>query len=464
VLRDEWGFDGIVVSDWGSVFEMVIHGYATDPAHAAVLALEAGVDIDMESRAYGHVPAAIAAGRIETALVDAAVRRVLTAKFALGLFDRPYVDESLADRALHSAEHVRIAREVARDSIVLLENKDQVLPLAADGGQILVIGPLADSPADQMGSWIAAGARGDSVTPLVALRNHYGSRRAIHFVPGVAPEATPDDSRLIDEAVSAAAAAEVVLLFVGERANMSGEARSRANLDLPGRQSELVERLAAAARPLVLILQNGRPLAIPREVDHATAVVEAWFGGSQAGPALVDILTGAASPSGRLPMTFPRSAGQVPLYHNAKSNGRPALSRYEDIDNAPLFPFGHGLTYTTFAYGELRLDAPTITRDGQTLARITLTNTGLRSGTEIVQLYIRDLVGSTTRPVRELRGYQRATLAPSESRELVFPIGHEQLSLLDSTWRAVLEPGDFDVQIGPHAGAGPTVRLTVRSP
>ena len=447
ILRGEYGFDGVVVSDWGSIWETQAHGTAADLCDAAEQAIEAGVDVDMESRAYsGCLEELVASGRVSVETVDRAVAHVLRAKMRLGLFERPYTDEARADRELLSPEHAAAAREVAGQSIVLLQNRPvdgrPLLPLAA-GGRIALVGSLADDPRAQLGSWSAAGARGDAVTVLDAFRQ---SGADVGYARGAAPDTT--DASGIAEAVALAAGADVAVVVVGETAEMSGEAHSRASLDLPGAQHELVRAVVETGTPTVVVLMNGRPLATAWEAEHVPAVVEAWFGGTMAGPAVVDVLTGARNPSGKLPATVPRTVGQVPLTYNPKNSGRPWQEGYIDVDNSPLYPFGHGLSYTTFAYSDLAVTDSVVAPGAPVEVSVTLANTGDRAGTETVQLYLRDLVASVTRPVRELKAFRQVTLAPGERRRVAFTLGPDDYGYPDAAGRRVVEPGRFLVFVG----------------
>jgi len=450
VLRGEWGFDGLVVSDWGSIGELQPHGYAANLKDAAALAMNAGVDMDMESHAYRHLPELIKQGRVSEASVNYAVRRVLTVKFRLGLFDRPYVDESLAARVLYSAAHQQAAREVARESLVLLKNERDVLPLRKSA-KFAVVGSLANDPKAQLGSWIAAGATGDSVTLLEGIRRAVADPARVLYAVGASP--ATNDASGIAAAVDLAQQSDVVVAVLGELGSMCGEARSRATLDLPGAQQQLLEALHATGKPVVLVLMSGRPLTVTWAAENVPAMLAAWFPGSQAGPAVADVLFGDFNPGGKLPVTWPRAVGQVPLYYNHKSTGRPTISKYEDIENMPLYPFGHGLSYTTFRCDELVVSSQCVAPDQPVRVSARITNTGARPGTEVVQLYLRDVVASVTRPVRALKAFERVTLAAGESRKVAFTLGAEQLGLWDVDMQWTVEPGRFEVLIGPDSRA-----------
>ncbi|WP_420455668.1 glycoside hydrolase family 3 N-terminal domain-containing protein [Rubrivirga sp.] len=449
ILRGEYGFDGIVVSDWGSIWETQPHGYVADNCEAGARALQAGVDVDMQSNAYRDCLAdLVASRRVSLADVDRAVANVLRAKFRLGLFETPYTDESRADRELLSDEHAAAAREIAGQSIVLLKNEPvggaPVLPLATDVGRIAVIGSLADDPKAQLGSWSAAGATGDAITVLDAIRQQ--ATGEVVYARGAAPDTS--DASGIEEAVQLAAGADIAVLVVGETADMSGEAHSRASLDLPGAQPELVRAVHATGTPVVVVLMNGRPLSTTWEAEHVPAIVEAWFGGTMAGPAVADVLFGARNPSGKLPVTVPRTVGQVPLTYNPKNTGRPWLEGYVDIENGPLYPFGWGLSYTTFAYSDLAVADTTVAVGGDVEVSVTLANTGGRGGTETVQLYLRDEVANVTRPVMELKAFRQVVLAPGERRTVSFALGPDDLGYLDAAGVRQVEPGRHRVFVG----------------
>ena len=451
ILRGEWGFDGVVVSDWGSIYETTVHGYAADPCEAVARSITVGVDVDMETGTYRRcLPALVESGRVPLAAVDRAVANVLRAKFRLGLFERPYVDEARAERELLAPEHLEAAREIAGQSIVLLKNEDAgggaVLPLSKDAGTIAVLGSLADDPKAQLGSWLAAGATGDAVTVLDAVRDAVAGRSDVVYAVGAAPDTL--DASGIAEAVAAAERADVAVVVVGELASMSGEGRSRVSLDLPGRQHELVRAVYETGTPTVVVLLNGRPLSTVWEAEHVPAIVEAWFPGTMAGPAVADVLFGDRNPSGKLPVTVPRHVGQVPLTYNPKNTGRPWLEGYIDVENTPLFPFGHGLSYTTFAYSDLSVADTTVARGGAVEVAVTVANTGDVAGTETVQLYQRDLVADVTRPVLELVDFEQVELRPGERRTVRFSLTPEDYGYLNAAGDRVVEPGRHLVFVG----------------
>jgi len=459
LLRREWGFRGFVVSDWTAVAELMNHGVAGSRAEAGKLALEAGVDMDMVSRIYvDDLPALVRAGRIPMAVVNEAVRRVLRAKAALGLFDDPYHGATPErERAtLLAPEHRQLARRVAEEAIVLLKNDGQLLPLGSRVRTVAVIGPLADDKVSALGSWPGRGDPRDAVTPLEGIKARAGSVSVL-YAKGCG--ITDTVSAGFAEAVTAAKQADVAVLVLGEAGDMSGEAASRANIDLPGVQHQLLEAVHATGTPIVLVLMNGRPLTIPWAAEHVPAIVESWFLGVETGPALAAVLFGDVSPSGKLPATFPRSVGQIPLYYNHKNTGRPTgpdkyTSKYTDLPVTPLFPFGHGLSYTTFGYSDLRLSAPRIAPAGTLRVSVTVTNTGAREGAEVVQLYVHDEVARVTRPVRALAGFRRVSLKPGEARTVDFQLTSKELGLYNRDMKFVVEPGKFRVFVGGSSVGG----------
>ncbi len=463
VLRQELGFGGFVVTDYTAINEMVAHGVVRNEQEAGELALHAGVDMDMQGAVFQQfLRKSLAEGKASMAQIDSAVRRILLLKYQLGLFENPYkfCDPEREKRLLLCAEHRAAARDVARKSIVLLKNDKKVLPLSR-AARIALVGPLADNKSELIGNWCAAGNANDCVSLLEGLRA--ASRGIVLHAKGCAIEG--NDRSGFAQAVATAQKADVVVVAVGESAQMSGEAASRTALSLPGVQEDLIAALAATGKPVVVVLMNGRPLAIPGVVEKATALVEAWWLGTEAGNALADVLFGDYNPSGKLPMTFPRSVGQVPIFYNEKNTGRPYdpnskwTSKYIDSPNSPLFPFGFGLSYTTFEYGAPMVSQRTF-RAGDTLwVRAQVRNTGDRAGTEVVQLYVRDLVGSVTRPVRELKGIQRLHLQPGESRTVTFALTEADLRFYRRDMTFGSEPGEFDLFIGPNSAQGKAIRV-----
>jgi beta-glucosidase len=452
VLRGEWKFDGFVVSDYTSVQELIQHGLAANEADAAQLALNAGVDMEMVSRLYNkHGADLLRSGQLSQATIDEAVRRILRIKFRLGLFDHPYVDESRERSVILSTANLAAARELAARAMVLLKNDRETLPLSKNVKSIALIGPLADDQLDMLGSWNGDGQAADAVTLLAGIRAKVPATK-INYAKGC--DIDSDSTAGFDEAVRKARESDVVIAAVGESAGMSGEASSRANLDLPGRQLDLLKALQATGKPVVVVLMNGRPLTINWLAENSPAILETWFAGTQAGNAIADVLFGDVNPGGKLPATFPRTVGQEPLYYNHLNTGRPPdannkyTSKYLDVSWTPLYPFGYGLSYTQFRLQNLQLSAQTIRPDGRVTVSVDVENVGQRAGDEVVQLYIRDVAASVSRPVRELKGFQRVTLRPGEKRRLEFILTPELLGFYNRDLRFVVEPGEFRVMVG----------------
>src|ERR1051325_10773233 len=452
VLRAEWKFDGFVVSDYTAVQELMQHGLAANEADAAQLALNAGVDMEMVSRLYNqHGAELLRSGQLSPATIDEAVRRILRIKFRLGLFDHPYADESRERSVILSAANLAAARELAARSIVLLKNDRETLPLNKNVKSIALIGPLADDQLDMLGSWNGDGQVADAVTLLAGIKAKVPAAK-INYAKGC--DVDGDSTGGFDEAVRQARESDVVIAAVGESAAMSGEASSRANLDLPGRQLDLLKALQATGKPVVVVLMNGRPLTINWLAENSPAILETWFAGTQAGNAIADVLFGDVNPGGKLPVTFPRAVGQEPLYYNHLNTGRPPdvnnkyTSKYLDVSWTPLYPFGYGLSYTQFRLQNLELNARSMRPDGRVTVSVEVENVGLRVGDEVVQLYIRDAAASVTRPVRELKGFQRVTLRPGEKRRLEFTLTPELLRFYNRDLRFVVEPGEFKVMVG----------------
>jgi beta-glucosidase len=453
-LREQWGFSGIVVSDYTGVAELKLHGIATTDTEATARALEATVDIDMVSGLYlEQLPKLVTSGKLPMAQVDAAVRRVLEAKQRLGLFDDPYRQTSIeSEKANELAPDVRaLAREAARESIVLLKNERNLLPLRKQIATLAVIGELAADKAMTLGTWHGAGTAEDTVTVLDGIRRAAPNAKVV-YARGASPQSAATSG--FDEAERAAKAADAVLLVVGEGADMSGEARSRSSIGLPGAQQALFDRLQKLGKPLVVVLANGRALAIPEVAEKATALLEVWQLGHEMGNAVADVVFGDVNPSGKLPVTFPRTLGQVPLYYNHKQTGRPPqereryTSKYIDVPWTPQFPFGYGLSYTTFSYGEPRLSATTLAPTATLNVSVNVKNTGERAGTEVVQLYLRDDAATFTRPVRVLRGFRRVTLPPGGAEDVQFTLDADDFALLDENLARVVEPGTFTLFVG----------------
>jgi beta-glucosidase len=473
ILRKEWGFDGLVVSDWNSIGEMLNHGYAENPERAAEIAFNAGVDMDMENHVYlHHLARLVKDGKVKETAIDEAVRRVLKIKFGLGLFENPYVE--IKESVFYAPDHLAKAKEMAIESAILLKNENNLLPLGDEIKSIAVIGPMADAAHDQLGSWIFDGEKSHTVTPMAALRAEYGSRLKINYATGL------DYSRDLNrkkfaQAVVAAKASDVVLFFGGEESILSGEAHSRADISLPGAQRELLSEIAQTGKPIVLIVMAGRAIEIYKELPFVDAYLFSFHPGTMGGPALTDLIFGKAVPSGKLPVTYPKMVGQMPLYYNHKNTGRPPVGELETIENIPLeagqvslgntsyyldagkdplFPFGYGLSYTTFEYSDLKLSATEITGKENLQVSCVVKNTGNREGLEVVQLYLRDGIGSVTRPVKELKAFDKIALKPGESRTVEFTITPETLKFRNNNDQEVLEPGDFKLWVGPNSAEG----------
>lgn len=465
VLRDEWRFDGTVVSDYTAIRELINHGVAADDADAAQLALNAGTDIEMVSRTIAENGARLVAdGRLSEATIDEAVRHVLRLKYRLGLFDRPYVDESREAAVLNDPEHRREARRIAGRSMVLLKNDGGALPLSRKLSRLAVVGPLADSQVDMLGTWIGDGKVEDAVTVRDGFEQVLG-RRGVRYAQGCDAECRSSGG--FGNALAAVRSSQAAVVVLGEPWSWSGEASSRSQLDLPGRQLELLRAIAATGRPYVVVLMNGRPLTIDWAARHAPAILEAWYPGTEAGNAVADVLLGRVNPGGKLPVSFPRNVGQIPLHYDEKPTGRPFdptnkyTSKYLDVDNTPQYPFGFGLSYTTFALSDLTVTPGSIAADGSVTVSATVRNTGRRAGDEVVQLYLRDRVATVTRPVRALRGFERVTLAPGQSRQVTFTLDRDDLQLIDAGGDTVVEPGAFTVWVSTSSVGGLEGSFTV---
>ncbi|GKV95515.1 beta-glucosidase BglX [Pectobacterium aroidearum] len=479
VLRDQWNFKGITITDHGAIKELIKHGVASDPRDASRLAVKSGIGMSMSDEYFvRYLPELVKSGAVSMQEIDDACRQVLNVKYDMGLFEDPYrhlgpVGSDPVDTNAESRLHRLDARDVARKSLVLLKNRLQTLPLKKEG-TIAVVGPLADSQRDTMGSWSAAGVTKQTITVYQGLKNAVGDKATILYAKGANvsnhkgiidflnqyEDAVQVDKRppqvMIDEAVEAAKKADVVVAVVGEAAGMAHEASSRSNIDLPQGQRDLIAALKATGKPLVLVLMNGRPLALVREDQQADALLETWFSGTEGGNAIADVLFGDYNPSGKLPMSFPRSVGQIPIYYNHLPSGRPYTpenpgkytSHYYDEANGPLYPFGYGLSYTTFSVSDVRLSSQTMKRNGTINASVTVKNTGSRAGETVVQLYVHDVVASISRPVKELRGFEKVMLQPGESRTVTFTLDQEALKFYNARMQQVVEPGKFDVMIG----------------
>ncbi|KQV22477.1 beta-D-glucoside glucohydrolase [Pseudomonas sp. Root329] len=482
LLRKQWGFKGLAVSDHGAIFELIKHGVARDGREAAKLAIKAGIDMSMNDTLYGkELPGLLKAGEIQQSDIDNAVREVLAAKYDMGLFKDPYLrigkaEDDPADTYAESRLHRTEARDVARRSMVLLKNQGETLPLKKTA-KIALVGPLAKAPIDMMGSWAAAGKPAQSVTLFDGMTTALGAQSTLIYARGAnitsdkkvldylnflnfdAPEVV-DDPRsaqvLIDEAVKAAKDADVVVAAVGESRGMSHESSSRTDLNIPANQRDLIKALKATGKPLVLVLMNGRPLSILEEKDQADAILETWFSGTEGGNAIADVLFGDYNPSGKLPITFPRSVGQIPTYYNHLSIGRPFTpgkpgnytSQYFDDTTGPLFPFGFGLSYTDFSLSDMALSSTTLNKTGKLDASVTVKNTGKRDGETVVQLYIQDVTGSMIRPIKELKNFQKITLKAGEQKVVHFTITEDDLKFFNTQLKFAAEPGKFNVEIG----------------
>jgi beta-glucosidase len=470
VLRHEWGFDGFVVSDWNSITEMVAHGYASDDREAAVKGLRGGVDMEMVSTSYyDHLQQAVEAGQIDAQLIDDAVRNILRVKFRLGLFDKG--DPNPRELPAQPDENaLAVARKLASESIVMLKNERSTLPLAAAIGRLAVIGPLADSAVDQMGAWTVDGRAQEVRTPLAELRQRLGEA---HVAWALGLKSSRDLSHDgFAAAVEAARGADAVVLFLGEEQILSGEAHSRAFLNLPGAQEALVDEVAKTGKPLVVVILAGRPLTFHDVAAKAGAVLYAWHPGTMGGPAIADVLFGDANPSGKLTVTFPRTVGQVPIYYAHMNTGRPPAeselgipignpidpkgftSKYLDVDFTPEYPFGFGLSYASFKYSNLKLSAPRMKLGGQLEVTADVTNSGSRDGDEIVQLYIRAQAGSVTRPVRELKAFRRVHLQAGERQTVTFPLKSDAVGAYNEQMQWTTEAGRFQVWIAPDSARG----------
>jgi beta-glucosidase len=464
ILRGEWDYDGLVMSDWQSIGEMIAHGYASDSTFAAKAALEAGTDMDMMAEIYlRKLPGMVRDGVIRQEVIDNAVRRVLRLKWQLGLFEDPYrySDTVREKKTIRSAENIAVARDVARKSIVLLKNEKGLLPLGTRYNKIALVGPLADNKEELNGSWSFFGEPQHPVSIREGLQAAMPNTRFVYAEGCGIYGNTPNR---IAEAVQAARSSDLVIVVVGESAVMNGEAGSRSDLGLPGEQQQLVEALHATGKPVVVVLVNGRPLTIPWIDAHIPAVVESWTLGSETGHAVADVLTGAYNPSGKLPVTFPRNVGQVPIYYNHKNTGRPYQgdysepvtervyrSKYRDVQNTPLYPFGYGLSYSTFLYGDLQLSSKSMSTADSIRVSVEIKNVSNVPGDEVVQLYIRDHFASVTRPVKELKAFQKVQIGAGESRTVTFYVTEKMLSFYrhDKTWGS--EPGSFTVFVGTNS-------------
>lgn len=469
LLRDEWGWKGMVVTDWNSSGEMIAHGFAKDLKHATELSVNAGVDMDMMSHGFvSYISELVKEGKISDKEIDRAVRNILRLKFELGLFENPYVDPQASAGVDYAPEHLAAAKQCAVESAILLKNNG-VLPLEK-ARTILVTGPLADAPYEQLGTWTFDGQSEHTVTPLQALRKDYN----VIWEPGLEYSRDKNSSSFA-KVTAAASRADAAVVFVGEEAILSGEAHSLSDLNLQGAQSELIRAVRRSGKPVVVVVIAGRPLTIERDLENCDAMLYAFHPGTMGGEALADLIKGRVSPSGRLPMTFLRTVGQAPFYYNHNNSGRPCsgnetllndipiaagqtslgcTSYYLDSGYGPLFPFGYGLTYSTFSYSDIALEKNVLSKNDVLSVKCRLTNTGSRKATELAQLYVRDLVGSVVRPVRELKRFERVTLEPGQSAELSFELPVSELAFWNADMEYVVEPGDFKVWVAPDSESG----------
>lgn len=480
VLRGEWGFDGIVVTDWASAAEMMNHGFAADEKEVAQKAVNAGVDMEMVSYTFvKKLPELIKEGKVQEATIDNAVRNILRIKYRLGLFDQPYIDEN--KDVMYAPAHLEAAKRAAVESAILLKNEKQTLPLGNSIKTVAIIGPMADAPYEQMGTWVFDGEKSHTVTPLTAIREQFGDKVQVLYEPGLGYSRDRNTSG-IAKAVSTASRADAVLIFVGEEAILSGEAHCLADLNLQGAQSELIEAVAKTGKPLVTVVMAGRPLTIGKEVELSDAVLYMFHPGTMGGPALADLLWGKAVPSGKTPVTFPKMVGQIPVYYAHNNTGRPATKKetllddieveagqtslgctsfYMDAGFDPLFPFGYGLSYTTFAYSNIKLSATDLKKDDVLTITFDLENTGSYEGTEVAQLYVQDKVGSVTRPVKELKRFARITLKPGEKKNVSFELPISELAFWNIDMQHTVEAGDFNLWVAPDSQSGTPITFKV---
>lgn len=480
VLRKEWKYDGMVVTDWASALEMVNHGFCTDGKDAAEKSVNAGVDMEMVSETFiQNLKQSIAENKVSIETIDNAVRNILRLKFRLGLFDNPYV--VTPQTVKYAEKHLQTAKTAAEQSVILLKNENQTLPFTDKIKTLAVIGPMADAPYEQMGTWVFDGKKEHTQTPLTAIKEMYGDRVKVLFEKGL-DYSRDKNTTGIARAVNTARQADAVVVFVGEESILSGEAHSLANLNLQGAQSQLIKELAATGKPVVTVVMAGRQLVIADEVKISDAMLYSFHPGTMGGPAIADILFGKVNPSGKTPVTFPRMSGQVPIYYAQHKTGRPAnptemlideipveagqtsvgcRSFYLDAGNSPLFPFGYGLSYTTFEYSNLSLASDKLTAQDTLSISFTLKNTGKYDGTEVVQLYVQDKVGSVTRPVKELKRFQRVTLKAGESTQVSLSLPVSELAFWGYDMNYTVEPGDFTLWVGTNSAEGLTKDFSV---
>ncbi|WP_437439753.1 beta-glucosidase BglX [Flavivirga aquimarina] len=484
ILKDKWNFKGFVISDWASIKELVVWGYAKDNKDAAKMAALAGSDMDMESHIYIYeLEQLVKDGVIEETIIDDAVRRILTVKFELGLFDDPYryCDEAREKEVVNNPKHLDAVLDMAKKSIVLLKNENHLLPLQKKGQNIALIGALANEKNSPLGSWRIASKDSTGVSVLEGMQHYKGN----NLIYKKGADVSVGDTKFVNEikinttdrsefkdAINAAKNADVVVMVLGEHGFQSGEARSRTDIDLPGVQQELLEEVYKVNKNIVLVLNNGRPLTINWADKHIPAIVEAWQLGTQAGHAIAQVLYGDYNPSGKLPMTFPKNVGQIPIYYNHKNTGRPVRdesnpnlvfwSHYSDVDNTPLYSFGHGLSYTSFEYKNLTLNKKVLNIDEDVKISVDVTNTGKITGKEVVQLYIRDLVASTTRPIKELKGFELIELQSDETKTIHFVLNKTELGFYNNQGDFIIEPGEFEIFIGGSSNTNLNTRFELK--
>lgn len=471
LLHNEWKFKGFVVTDYSSINELINHGVAVDLSEAASLSINAGVDMDMQGSAFvSHLDDLVKSGKVSEETLNSAVKRILVAKYELGLFDDPYkyCDKKREKEEIMRPEYLDFAREFAGKSCVLLKNEKGTLPVREDIKTLAVIGPLADSKADMLGFWSAAGQWEKCVTLLEGINNKVNGTVKILSAKGC--NVNDDNTSGINQAVSVARRADFVILALGESKEMSGESASRTDIDLPGVQIELARAVIRTGKPVAVVLFNGRPLAIQELDEIAPAILDAWFGGTQAGNGIADVLFGDVNPSGKLTMTFPRNVGQIPIFYNTKNTGRPInpekpyekfKSNYLDSPNTPLYPFGYGLSYTSFKYSVISLNKTGFQKDDHITASVDITNTGDRDGEEIAQLYVYDLVGDVTRPLKELKGFKKVLIEKGKTVSVTFTLSPSDLSYYHTDMSFSFDPGDFELFIGPNSSEGSSVSFSI---
>mgnify|MGYP000999813765 CR=1 FL=1 len=481
VLRGEWGFDGLVVTDWASASEMISHGFAADSKEAAMKSVNAGVDMEMVSYTFvKELPTLVKEGKVKESTINEAVRNILRIKYCLGLFDNPYVDEKQPS-VMYAPSHLEAAKQAAIESAILLKNDKEVLPIQSSVKTVAVVGPMADAPYEQMGTWVFDGEKTHTQTPLNAIKKMVGDKVQVIYEPGLAYSREKNPAG-VAKAAAAASRADVILAFVGEESILSGEAHCLADLDLQGDQKALIAALAKTGKPVVTVVMAGRPLTIGKEVEESAAVLYSFHPGTMGGPALADLLWGKAVPSGKTPVTFPKMVGQIPVYYAHNNTGRPATrnevllndiaveagqtslgctSFYMDAGFDPLFPFGYGLSYTTFKYSNVKLSSAALKKNDVLTVTFDLENTGKYEGTEVAQLYVQDKVGSVTRPVKELKRFTRVTLKPGEKKNVSFELPISELAFWNIDMAKVVEPGDFGLWVAPDSQSGEEVFFKV---